>query len=70
MMKKSQPEPKGFAETYREAYEMLKDAGELVWISFADPICPVDGSVMREETSHHRCLLCGYILPCCEGAPQ
>ncbi|WP_257441326.1 hypothetical protein [Nocardioides daeguensis] len=33
-----------------------------------DP-CPNCGTLMRWETSHERCDGCGYIRPCCEGAP-
>lgn len=32
-------------------------------------LCDSCGGTMRPETSHHRCDQCGYILPCCEGAP-
>jgi hypothetical protein len=31
--------------------------------------CPNCGRLMRWETSHERCDGCGYIRPCCEGAP-
>jgi hypothetical protein len=31
--------------------------------------CDSCGSQMRWETSHSRCDRCGYIRPCCEGAP-
>ncbi len=31
--------------------------------------CPNCGTMMRWETSHERCDGCGYIRPCCEGAP-
>lgn len=31
--------------------------------------CPNCGTHMRWETSHERCDGCGYIRPCCEGAP-
>lgn len=31
--------------------------------------CDNCGAVMRWETSHSRCDRCGYIRPCCEGAP-
>ena len=31
--------------------------------------CDNCGSTMRWETSHSRCDRCGYIRPCCEGAP-
>ena len=31
--------------------------------------CPNCDTLMRWETSHERCDGCGYIRPCCEGAP-
>lgn len=31
--------------------------------------CDNCGATMRWETSHSRCDRCGYIRPCCEGAP-
>lgn len=31
--------------------------------------CPNCGTMMRWETSHERCDGCGWIRPCCEGAP-
>ena len=31
--------------------------------------CPNCGARMRWETSHERCPGCGWIRPCCEGAP-
>lgn len=31
--------------------------------------CPNCGTLMRWETSHERCDGCGWIRPCCEGAP-
>ena len=31
--------------------------------------CDGCGATMRWETSHSRCDRCGYIRPCCEGAP-
>lgn len=31
--------------------------------------CDNCGQTMRWETSHSRCDRCGYIRPCCEGAP-
>ena len=31
--------------------------------------CDSCGAQMRWETSHSRCDRCGYIRPCCEGAP-
>ena len=31
--------------------------------------CDNCGAQMRWETSHSRCDRCGYIRPCCEGAP-
>ncbi|HVD21823.1 MAG TPA: hypothetical protein VNC23_01910, partial [Lapillicoccus sp.] len=31
--------------------------------------CPNCGAMMRWETSHERCPGCGWIRPCCEGAP-
>jgi hypothetical protein len=31
--------------------------------------CPNCETLMRWETSHERCDGCGYIRPCCEGAP-
>ncbi|OLT15946.1 hypothetical protein BJF80_08260 [Serinicoccus sp. CUA-874] len=31
--------------------------------------CPNCGTRMRWETSHERCDGCGWIRPCCEGAP-
>jgi hypothetical protein len=31
--------------------------------------CDNCGAPMRWETSHQRCDTCGYIVPCCEGAP-
>ena len=31
--------------------------------------CPNCGHMLRWETSHERCDGCGYIRPCCEGAP-
>src|SRR4029453_17922048 len=31
--------------------------------------CPNCGVRMRWETSHERCPGCGWIRPCCEGAP-
>jgi len=31
--------------------------------------CDNCGTTMRWETSHSRCDRCGYIRPCCEGAP-
>jgi hypothetical protein len=34
-----------------------------------DMDCDGCGSRMRWETSHSRCDRCGYIRPCCEGAP-
>ena len=34
-----------------------------------DMNCDNCGSRMRWETSHSRCDRCGYIRPCCEGAP-
>lgn len=34
----------------------------------AEP-CLNCGAQMRWETSHERCGSCGYIRPCCEGAP-
>jgi hypothetical protein len=34
-----------------------------------DMDCDNCGARMRWETSHSRCDRCGYIRPCCEGAP-
>jgi hypothetical protein len=34
-----------------------------------DMDCDNCGAPMRWETSHSRCDRCGYIRPCCEGAP-
>ena len=34
-----------------------------------DMECDNCGATMRWETSHSRCDCCGYIRPCCEGAP-
>ena len=34
-----------------------------------DMDCDNCGATMRWETSHSRCDRCGYIRPCCEGAP-
>jgi hypothetical protein len=34
-----------------------------------DMDCDNCGATMRWETSHSRCARCGYIRPCCEGAP-
>jgi len=34
-----------------------------------DMDCDACGALMRWETSHSRCDRCGYIRPCCEGAP-
>jgi hypothetical protein len=34
-----------------------------------DMDCDNCGARMRWETSHARCERCGYIRPCCEGAP-
>jgi hypothetical protein len=31
--------------------------------------CPNCGTMLRWETSHERCDGCGWIRPCCEGAP-
>lgn len=31
--------------------------------------CPNCDTMLRWETSHERCDGCGYIRPCCEGAP-
>ena len=31
--------------------------------------CPQCGTLLRWETSHERCDGCGWIRPCCEGAP-
>ena len=34
-----------------------------------DMDCDNCGNRMRWETSHSRCDRCGYLRPCCEGAP-
>lgn len=45
-------------------------AGSLAgWESMDDMDCDNCGARMRWETSHSRCDRCGYIRPCCEGAP-
>jgi hypothetical protein len=38
-------------------------------VSMNDMDCDNCGARMRWETSHSRCDRCGYIRPCCEGAP-
>ena len=68
------PRSMGFIDEVRVLLRRVDRAARFARLTFGDMAdltepCPNCNTLMRWETSHERCDGCGYIRPCCEGAP-